>query len=91
LFEDSSFSYTVAARCLASRSWIEMLALWFFTGLAFGSVAGLSAFLITYREYEQHKMERPKLMRHSLSSALFAFLYFLISALIIGYALSHTI
>jgi len=66
-----------------------MLAIWFALGIAFGLVAGVCAFVITYREYERHKMARPKLIRHSLSSALFAFLFFLTFALIAGYAFSH--
>jgi hypothetical protein len=66
-----------------------MLAVWFVLGILFGSAAGLCAFLITYREYQRHKMARSKLMRHSLSSALFAFLFFLTFALIAGYAFSH--
>jgi hypothetical protein len=64
-----------------------MLTLWFVIGLTFGATAGLAAFLITYREYECHKMERSKLMRHALSSALFAFLFFFFSAPLIGYAI----
>jgi hypothetical protein len=68
-----------------------MLELWFFMGLAFGAMAGLAAFLITYREYECQKMERLKLMRHALSSALFAFLFFFFSALIFGYAIFRSL
>lgn len=64
-----------------------MLKLWFFMGLIFGATAGFAAFLITYREFELHNLERSKLMRHALSSALFAFLFFFFSALIVGYAI----
>ena len=68
-----------------------MLALWLSLGVIFGALAGISAFLITYREYELHKIERGRLIRHALSSAMFAFLFFLIGAVVLGIAISHAL
>ena len=70
---------------------IEMLELWIFMGLAFGANAVLAAFLITYREYQDHMAYRVSPIRYALSSALFAFLFFFVSALIVGYAISRSL
>jgi hypothetical protein len=88
---------TLPGRCRIFIRWNRKMAhatrglllLWPFLGLAFGLAAGTSAFLITYREYERHKLGRKALMRHSLSSALFAFLFFFVSAILIGFAVSY--
>jgi hypothetical protein len=66
-----------------------MLATWIILGIFFGSSAALSAYIITYREYERHKMQRQLLIRHSLSSACIAFLFFFAVAVAIGVAVSH--
>ena len=58
-------------------------------GVIFGLLAGLSAFLITWGEYEHHQMEPKQLWRMSLESALFAFLLFLGLTLIAGYLLDR--
>ncbi|MDE2466197.1 MAG: hypothetical protein KGO02_21155 [Alphaproteobacteria bacterium] len=68
-----------------------MLILWLVLGLFFGIVAGTQAFLITYREYAQHKMERHRLLHHSLSSALFAGAFFFLSTLAVGFGVTYVL
>jgi site-specific recombinase len=69
----------------------DTIAFWLVLGIAFGTIAGLSAFLITYHEFAQHHMGPGQVMRHAAWSALIAGIFFFVGTLILGYALSHTI
>lgn len=53
-------------------------------GFFFGAVAGLAAFLISYREYSARRLGA-KAMRLSLLAAMEAFLFFQIAALGAGW------
>jgi len=68
-----------------------MLTFLLLIGTLFGALAGLSAFLITWSEYEKHQFTRQRLWRESLSMAVFAFAFFLLVTLIIGYVFSHDV
>ncbi len=56
-------------------------------GLAFAPIAGAMAFLISYDEYSRHYTEKrtPALM--ALRSGLFAFAFFMILSVGIGFAM----
>jgi hypothetical protein len=58
----------------------------FFAGLGviFGGVAGLSAFLVTYEEYQHHGLARHRTFMESLRSGAVAFAFFLSAALAVG-------
>jgi len=68
-----------------------LIAFWLLLGTTFGVIAGLSAFLIIYREYAQHRLSPRETTRHAASGALFAALFFFVGTLIVGFALSHVI
>jgi hypothetical protein len=53
-------------------------------GFFFGLVAGLAAFLISYREYSARRLGS-KAMRLSLMAAAEAFLFFFLAALGLGW------
>ena len=67
---------------------IALITLYF--GMIFGVLASISAFLITYSEYERHHMAKRKLLGACLESAIFTLIFFIVSSLVIGYLLmSH--
>jgi len=54
-------------------------------GIIFGLVAALMAFLITYNEYQKHRLGRARLWKEALSAAAVAFAVFLLLAVMVGY------
>ncbi len=71
------------------RSQRMLLSLLLLTGILFGSVAAVMAFLIVYSEYQKHRLTRLRLWKEALGSALVAFIVFLILAVLVGYWASH--
>jgi hypothetical protein len=53
-------------------------------GVAFGFLAALIAFFITYLEYRRHKFEGWRLWREALTVAIFTFMIFVGLAFLIG-------
>jgi len=51
----------------------------------FGSLASVMAFLVTYGEYERHNFPKGRLIRESLRTALVAFVFLFVLAVIAGY------
>ena len=68
---------------------LNMIEFWLLLAAAFAALAALSAFLITYREYAQHRLGSSRTLQQALSSALFAALFFFAGTLIVGLALSR--
>lgn len=64
------------------------LELFILLGLAFGPLAGLMGFIITYEEYSHHHLERRKLMVLCLQSAVTAFAAVLGILIVAGVVLS---
>ncbi len=60
-------------------------------GLVFGSLAALMAFIIFYREYDQHRLGKRRIWRESLIGAAVAFTVFVALALVGGYLLGRVI
>jgi uncharacterized membrane protein len=58
-------------------------------GIPFSLMAGMFVFLLSYREYSHHFVDKKKLLKLSLESACFAFIFFIILSLVIGTALSR--
>ena len=54
-------------------------------GLAFGPLAGLAAFLITYEEYSHHGLSRSKLLGESLAAAAYAAAVMVAVVVVAGY------
>ncbi len=65
---------------------IEMFVL---MGVIFGFLAGLMAFLITWKEWERHRFKGKKILKESLSVGVFTFLFFLILSSVLGIVFSH--
>jgi len=65
-----------------------MLSLYVVIGIMFGSIAGLMAFIITWREYERHKFTDKRLFKESFQTAIFAFLIFLALSILTGFILT---
>jgi len=57
-------------------------------GLVFSPIAGLMAFLITYKEYEHHYPGKKEPLRLALEAAIFTFAFFMIVSVIVGIALN---
>lgn len=53
-------------------------------GIAFGLLAGLMAFLITFDEYRKHQMAGWRLWKAALSAGAFAFGVFMLLSLVAG-------
>lgn len=60
-------------------------------GLVFGILAGLSAFAISFRGYRRQQLESAIVWRESLRAAVFAFSFFLVSSIVLGYVLRWVI
>ena len=60
-------------------------------GFSFSSIASLAAFLISYEEYSRHYKDKRKALRLSLKTAVFAFMVFLILAIIIGFFIDRAL
>lgn len=60
-------------------------------GLVFGLLAGLSAFLITYDEWQKHKYTGWELWREPLHRAVFAFSFFFLLSVVLGYVVPFVI
>lgn len=58
-------------------------------GLVFGSLAGAIAFVITYSEYEKHKLGRARVLMESFLSAGVAFAFFFAMAVVAGALLAR--
>jgi hypothetical protein len=56
-------------------------------GLAFGGLAALLAFVISYEGYRRQQLSVGRIWRESLVMAGLAFVVFLASTLVIGYVL----
>ena len=61
----------------------------FVIGIIFGLLAAASAFAIVWQEYERHQFTRKRLFKEAFQAAIFAFVVFLISSLIVGFVLKH--
>lgn len=61
-----------------------MLGAWLAVGVFFGVLAAACAFIITYQEYAKHKLPQRKVIAHSLSTAIVAFVFFVIIAVVAG-------
>ncbi len=59
-------------------------------GFAFGLVASLMAFLITYGEYSRHFMAKKKVLKISIETASIIFAVFLAIAFVAGFILSRS-
>ena len=57
-------------------------------GLVFSPIAGLMAFLITYKEYEHHYPGKKEPLRLALEAAIFTFAFFMIVSAVIGLILN---
>jgi len=68
-----------------------MLSLYVVVGIIFGSIAGLMAFIITWREYERHKFTGKRLFKESFQTAIFAFSVFLLLSILSGFILTRFI
>ncbi len=66
-----------------------MIELFVLVGIIFGFLAGLMAFLITWKEWERYGFKKNKMWKESLSIGIFAFLFFLILSSILGVVFSH--
>ena len=64
--------------------------LWLFgiIGLVFGSLGALAAFLITYGEYEKHKLPRSSLLSEAFKSAIFAFVFFVLLLFLVFFSVN---
>ena len=60
-------------------------------GFSFSFIAGLAAFLISYEEYSRHYKDKRKAFQLSLKTAIFAFMVFLILAIIIGFFIDRAL
>jgi len=61
-------------------------------GLVFGTLAGLTAYLILYEEYRRHfagNLTKPRAM--ALRAGLFAFAFFFLLSLAAGYVLPRAL
>jgi len=56
-------------------------------GIAFGFIAALMAFVITWHEYEKHKLTGKRLFKEAFQAAIFTFGIFLLLSLLIGFLL----
>ena len=56
-------------------------------GTVFGFLAALTAFVITYHEYEKHKFTGKRLFMQAFQAAIFTFVIFLLLSLLAGFLL----
>lgn len=68
-----------------------MYPIMFTLGIIFGFIASVMAYLITYNEYQKHQFPRSKLIKVSLESAIFTFIFFLILSVILGYLFTNNL
>ena len=68
-----------------------MLALSIVVGIVFGFIAALMAFVITWHEYEKHKLTGKRLFKEAFQSAIFTFIVFLLLSLLAGFLLARFI
>lgn len=54
-------------------------------GLAFGSIAGVAAYVIAYAEYKRNWSFRGNAVTQSLKSAVTAFVFFFLAALVLAF------
>ena len=64
-----------------------LLALFVIVGVVFGFLGALIAFLITYEQYRKHRCVGWPLWREPLVRGLFAFAFFFLLAVLLGYTL----
>ena len=63
---------------------MQIFYLLFVIGLIFGLLGALTAYLITYKEWEHHYSD-PKIPRKmALETAIFTFIFFLAVAILVG-------
>ena len=60
-------------------------------GFSFSFIAGLAAFLISYEEYSRHYQDKRKAFLLSVTTAIFAFMVFLVLAIIIGFFIDRSL
>ena len=58
-------------------------------GIVFSSLAAVSAFVITWREYERHKFTGKRLFKETFQSAIFTFIVFLLLSVLVGFLLGR--
>jgi len=58
-------------------------------GIVFSFLAAVSAFVITWREYERHKFTGKRLFKEAIYSAIFTFIVFLLLSILIGFLLGR--
>jgi len=63
----------------------------FLIGLIFSVLAAISAFIITYREYLHHYLDKRDTFRTAMKSAIFAFLVFLAISILLAIFLRRLI
>ncbi len=60
-------------------------------GFSFSFIAGLAAFLISYEEYSRHYQDKRKAFLLSVTTAVFAFMVFLVLAIIVGFFIDKSL
>lgn len=60
-------------------------------GLGFGVLAALLAFVISFEAYRRQQLPTALIWRESLTAAVFAFAFFLVSSIVLGYVLRWAI
>ena len=60
-------------------------------GFSFSFIASLAAFLISYEEYSRHYPDKRKAFLLSVRTAVFAFMVFLVLAIIIGFFIDKSL
>ncbi|PIP19538.1 MAG: hypothetical protein COT38_06010 [Candidatus Omnitrophica bacterium CG08_land_8_20_14_0_20_41_16] len=58
-------------------------------GIVFGFLAALTAFAITWHEYEKHKFTGKRLFMEAFQTAIFTFVVFLLLSLLAGFLLAR--
>ena len=58
-------------------------------GIVFGFLAALTAFAITWREYEKHKFTGKRHFMEAFQTGIFTFVVFLLLSLLAGFLLTR--
>lgn len=69
----------------------SLLHLFLGLGLLFGALAGLAAYLIIYNEWQHHYPTKKEPRKIAGEAAIFAFLFFLVVTMSIGYVFANYI
>ena len=60
-------------------------------GFSFSFIASLAAFLISYEEYSRHYQDKRRAFLLSVTTAIFAFIVFLVLAIIVGFFIDRSL